>query len=72
MGHEDSRLLTEAQTCRYLQVSRSYLARARMEGPRNGRTPGPPFVKLGRAVRYDIADLDAWIQEHRRVPTRAA
>lgn len=22
---------------------------------------GPPFVKLGRAVRYRLADLDAWV-----------
>jgi predicted DNA-binding transcriptional regulator AlpA len=22
---------------------------------------GPPFLKLGRAVRYRIADLDAWV-----------
>jgi predicted DNA-binding transcriptional regulator AlpA len=25
---------------------------------------GPPFVKLGRAVRYRQADLDAWLSSH--------
>lgn len=22
---------------------------------------GPPFAKIGRAVRYRVADLDAWV-----------
>ena len=22
---------------------------------------GPPFVKMGRSVRYRVADLDAWM-----------
>lgn len=24
---------------------------------------GPPFLKLGRSVRYRVADLDAWLAE---------
>ena len=27
---------------------------------------GPRFVKMGRFVRYRIADLDAWLDEHTR------
>lgn len=30
---------------------------------------GPKFLKLGRAVRYDIRDLDAWIEQSRRSST---
>jgi len=25
---------------------------------------GPPFVKLGAAVRYPVAGLDAWLREN--------
>lgn len=25
---------------------------------------GPRFMKLGRAVRYRVADLDAWMSAH--------
>ena len=63
-------LLNEADACAYLGLSRSFLARARMDGPREGRTPGPPFVKLGRAVRYAIEDLDAYIASNRHEPGR--
>ena len=59
------RLLTTQQTSDYLQVSESFLRQSRMEGKREGRTPGPPFVRIGRAVRYQLSDLDAWLSEHR-------
>ncbi|HYI33885.1 MAG TPA: helix-turn-helix domain-containing protein [Glaciibacter sp.] len=26
---------------------------------------GPPYLKLGRHVRYDIHDVLAWVKEHR-------
>ena len=26
---------------------------------------GPPYLKLGRHVRYDVQDVLAWAQEHR-------
>ncbi|QAY74966.1 DNA-binding protein [Agromyces protaetiae] len=26
---------------------------------------GPPFVKLGRHVRYDLDEVLAWVREHR-------
>jgi predicted DNA-binding transcriptional regulator AlpA len=35
---------------------------------------GPPFIKLGRAVRYRVSDLDAWVGERlfRSTSERAA
>lgn len=30
---------------------------------------GPVFMKLGRAVVYDVADLDAWLAAQRRTST---
>lgn len=64
---------TEVQTCtmpdtdasKYAGVSTSFLRKARMDGDRTGYTPGPPFIKFGRAVRYLKADLDAWIAANR-------
>jgi len=28
---------------------------------------GPPFLKLGRAVRYDVADLRVWVNARQRL-----
>ncbi len=33
-------------------MSRSFLSQDRMNGYRDGRTPGPIFLKLGYAIRY--------------------
>ena len=30
---------------------------------------GPPYFKIGRAVIYDVADLDSWLESHRRRST---
>ena len=62
---EGKRCLTEAEAASYLSLSQSFLRQARMNGPRENRTPGPPFVRLGRAVRYLTRDLDAWLLRHR-------
>lgn len=59
----NNRALTEEQTANYIGMSRSYLRQARMDGHRNNRTPAPPFIKIGRAVRYLKEDLDQWLDE---------
>lgn len=33
---------------------------------------GPPFHKLGRTVRYDLNELQAWVGAQRRSSTRDA
>ena len=35
-----------------------------VEQDRSTRRHGIPFVKLGRAVRYRRADLEAWVQRN--------
>jgi len=40
----------------HLSCSESYLEKARVVGD------GPRYVKVGRAVRYRIDDLDAWAE----------
>lgn len=54
--------ITEAEAARYLGITRSFLTASRLTKP---RTSGPPYVRLGRAVRYLVADLDAWLQSNR-------
>jgi hypothetical protein len=61
----DHRLLTEAQAAPYIRMSRSFLRQSRMNGKRQNRTKGPPFLKIGRKVLYLADDLDNWLLAHR-------
>jgi hypothetical protein len=56
-------LLTPAETAQRLRVSLSWLAKARMRGD------GPPFIKLGRAIRYSEAALLQWMKAHQHLST---
>jgi predicted DNA-binding transcriptional regulator AlpA len=38
-----------------------------MEGHRENRTIAPPFIKVGRAVRYLKEDLDKWLESHTKL-----
>lgn len=57
----DKRVFTEIETAAYLGMSRSYLRQSRMEGNRDSRTPAPPFIRIGRSIRYLKEDLDLWL-----------
>jgi excisionase family DNA binding protein len=48
----------------YLRSSPSTLAKRRLQGN------GPCFVRLGRAVRYRRADLDAWMNASATPPEK--
>jgi predicted DNA-binding transcriptional regulator AlpA len=61
------RTLTEFEAARYIGMSRSWLAQARMTGD----AKAPPFLKIGRAVRYLRSDLDNWLEQRRRQCTLA-
>ena len=58
---QHKRALSELETAEYIGMSRSFLRQSRMEGNRDNRTPAPPFIKIGRAVRYLKDDLDNWL-----------
>ncbi len=62
-----SRALNEIETAAYIGMSRAYLRQARMEGQRGNRTPAPPFIKIGRAVRYLREDLDQWLNDQQKL-----
>ena len=59
------RLSVEA-AAHYTGISASTLNKLRVFGG------GPVFLKLGRRVAYDVADLDAWLAERRRRSTSDA
>lgn len=48
---------------RYLKASESFLAKARMRGD------GPPFIKVGRSIRYSEAALQQWMKSRQRLST---
>lgn len=53
-----SELLTVSEAAHRLKLSASYLNKARLTGG------GPRYHRLGRAIRYSVPDLDAWVQAH--------
>ena len=61
----EKRAYNDRQAADYIGMSESYLRISRMDGDRANRTPGPNFIKIGKAVRYLKEDLDAWLESHR-------
>ena len=57
------RLLTAKDAADRLRLSPSWLAKARMRGD------GPPYVKLGRSVRYGESALAKWTRTRTRYST---
>lgn len=57
-------LLHEVQAAKLLAVSPAWLQRKRWEGG------GPEYVKHGRAVRYELSAINAWIAAHRVAPAQ--
>ncbi|WP_259663975.1 helix-turn-helix transcriptional regulator [Rhizobium bangladeshense] len=60
------RMLRTDDAAIYTGVSASTLNKLRLTGG------GPDYLKLGKSVVYDPADLDAWLSSKRRRSTSAA
>ena len=56
-------LLTAEEAANFLRLSLSWLAKARVSGT------GPPYVKLGRSVRYREGALVEWLKSRARLST---
>jgi hypothetical protein len=56
-------VVTPKEAADRYKVSLSWLAKARMRGD------GPPFIKVGRAVRYTEAGLQQWLKSRQRLST---
>jgi predicted DNA-binding transcriptional regulator AlpA len=56
-------LRTPKEAAQFLKLSTSWLAKARMRGD------GPPFIKIGRSVRYSEVALQQWMKSRQRLST---
>ena len=61
-----SPVLFEKEAAEYIKMSVSYLRNDRCYGARGNSTPGPRYVKQGRAVRYRIEALDQWLRDNEK------
>jgi predicted DNA-binding transcriptional regulator AlpA len=56
-------LLTDRKVSKRYGIPLWTLRKMRVQGG------GPPFIKIGRSVFYKVADVEAWINAHRRKST---
>jgi len=59
----DPNWLTPKQAAQLMNLSVSWLAKRRLAGD------GPPYVKLGGAVRYAETSLQQWMKGQQRIST---
>ena len=59
-------LITEIEAARVMNVSLSLLQKDRHDG-----RIGLPFLKIGKLVRYERDQLDAWLLAHIQTPIKA-
>ena len=57
------RMLSTVSAAKYLDMTVQHLAQTRLNGS------GPPFVKVGRRVFYDVNEIDKWIEQNTRRST---
>ena len=55
------RLMDESEAAEYFRCSVAFLRRCRLY------KKGPQFIKLGRLVRYSLADLEAYLATNKEV-----
>jgi len=57
------RLLTAKEAADFLRLSLSWLAKSRLRGD------GPPYLKVGRSIRYVESSLMQWMRVRQRLST---
>lgn len=58
-NHNLNQMLRTPDAAAYCGISKSTLDKYRITGQ------GPAYIKLGRAVVYDISDLNRWLVERK-------
>jgi len=53
------RIVRTAEAAEYVALSPATLEKMRATGA------GPRFIRMGRAIGYDLRDLDAWLDHQR-------
>jgi len=61
MDQQNKPRIKEPEASKYTGMSRPWLRLKRM----SGQEGGPPFIKIGASVLYDVRDLDVWLDQHR-------
>ena len=61
----EKKVFKEVEAADYICMSRSFLSQDRSYGTLANRTPGPKYIRIGRAIRYLKDDLDFWLDQHR-------
>lgn len=61
--HAPEHIVDERDAARYLNFTPAFMRRRREVGG------GPAYLRIGRTIRYRIADLDAWLAAHRIDPS---
>jgi predicted DNA-binding transcriptional regulator AlpA len=56
-------MLTPKEAANRLKLSTSWVAKARMRGD------GPPYIRIGRSIRYSEAALLQWMKSRQRLST---
>lgn len=51
-------ILTSREAADYTRLSETQIERLRQRGD------GPPYIKIGRAVRYRDGDIAIWLERH--------
>jgi predicted DNA-binding transcriptional regulator AlpA len=69
-AHTTERFLSEREAAQYLNVSCSLLQKMRMAGYCRRGVSGPSFHRFGGAIRYSMAELEAWVEANRRLRTQ--
>lgn len=59
--HSDDRLLDRSEVEQRFGIPKRFLETAVQ------RNDGPPFVRIGRLVRYRVEDIRTWIESRREV-----
>lgn len=62
-GKNSSIRLKTTEAAVYVGKAPSSLEKLRLTGS------GPRYIKLGKTVVYDVADLDAWLNANKRTST---
>ncbi|MCZ6862485.1 MAG: helix-turn-helix domain-containing protein [Alphaproteobacteria bacterium] len=60
---KDPSTFKDAEVAHYIGMSESWLRQSRMRG----NPKAPPYIKIGKSVRYLKADLDDWLDRLRHV-----
>jgi hypothetical protein len=61
------RLLDTKAAAKYIGMSAAFFRLSRYKGVTGNRTPGPPYIRIGRRALYDLCDLDAWINSFKKI-----